>query len=375
MVLTIPAIFGSYFYGHLVDRIGAKRSLRITLWIWVALLLAMMSVTTKNAFWFVGLAIGLNFGGVNAIERPLLLSLIPDVEAGRYFSLMLLSARVAAVIGPLLWGLTTWALEGPIGTSLAYRAAVFVVALMFVISIWILRRSLIATHSGCERRNAVRAPEEHRRDRAAVVLSAHRRRRTRAGCRATRPLLLVVNHPNALVDALLVGWAMPRRVVLTAKATLFARSVRSRALLAWVGVVPLVRSSDVRASASGRDRSTSQRTVVRRAAQRASSRWRRRHLSRGYFARQPVARSSSGRARHASHSKHATRAAYTGLRSSRSASLSSARRRRARESSFRLAEPIVLDRWTISGDSAVAALTEEIDDAVTRGHAELRYSG
>ncbi len=140
MVLTIPAIFGSFFYGHLVDRIGAKRSLRITLWIWVALLLAMMSVTTKNAFWFVGLAIGLNFGGVNAIERPLLLSLIPDVEAGRYFSLMLLSARVAAVIGPLLWGLTTWALESRIGTSLAYRTAVGIVALMFVISIWVLQK-------------------------------------------------------------------------------------------------------------------------------------------------------------------------------------------------------------------------------------------
>ena len=139
MVLTIPAIFGSYVFGHLVDRIGAKRSLSITLWIWVALLIAMMAVTTKNAFWFVGLAIGLNFGGVNAIERPLLLSLIPDVEAGRYFSLMLLSARVAAVVGPLLWGATTASLEGPFGTGVAYRSAVFVVALMFVIALWLLR--------------------------------------------------------------------------------------------------------------------------------------------------------------------------------------------------------------------------------------------
>ena len=139
MVLTIPAIFGSYVYGVMVDRIGAKRSLTITLWIWVALLVAMMLVTTQSAFWLVGLAIGLNFGGVNAIERPLLLSLIPDVEAGRYFSLMLLSARVAAIIGPLLWGLTTAGLEGPLGTSIAYRAAVFVVAIMFVLAIWILK--------------------------------------------------------------------------------------------------------------------------------------------------------------------------------------------------------------------------------------------
>jgi len=99
----------------------------------------MMAVPTKAAIWLVGLAIGLNFGGVNAIERPLLLSLIPDVEAGRYFSLMLLSARVAAIVGPLLWGLTTAGLEGLIGTSLAYRAAVLVVALMFVAAIAVLR--------------------------------------------------------------------------------------------------------------------------------------------------------------------------------------------------------------------------------------------
>ncbi|HKO16474.1 MAG TPA: lysophospholipid acyltransferase family protein [Gemmatimonadaceae bacterium] len=58
------------------------------------------------------------------------------------------------------------------------------------------------------------------------------------------PLLLAVNHPNALVDALLVGWSIPRRIVITAKATLF-----QHALLAWflrhVGVVPLIRASDL----------------------------------------------------------------------------------------------------------------------------------
>jgi glycerol-3-phosphate O-acyltransferase/dihydroxyacetone phosphate acyltransferase len=57
------------------------------------------------------------------------------------------------------------------------------------------------------------------------------------------PVLLVVNHPNALVDALIVGWILPRRLVLTAKATLFGNP-----MLAWflrrVGVVPLRRAKD-----------------------------------------------------------------------------------------------------------------------------------
>ena len=139
LVLTIPSIFGSYIYGHLVDRFGAKRSLMLTLVLWIVLLGVMIAVPGKNAFWLVGLAIGLNFGGVPTAERPVLLSLVPDVEAGRYFSLMLLSSRAAAIAGPLIWGITVDSLESTLGTAVAYRAAVMTVAAMFVISALILR--------------------------------------------------------------------------------------------------------------------------------------------------------------------------------------------------------------------------------------------
>jgi len=140
LVLTVPSIFGSYIYGHLVDRIGAKRSLMLTLLLWIALLTVMIIVPGKNAFWLVGLAIGLNFGGVPTAERPVLLSLVPDAEAGRYFSLMMLSSRAAAILGPLVWGLTVDGLESEFGTAIAYRAAVMTVAAMFIIAAIILRR-------------------------------------------------------------------------------------------------------------------------------------------------------------------------------------------------------------------------------------------
>jgi UMF1 family MFS transporter len=139
LVLTIPSIFGSYIYGYLVDRLGAKRSLMWTIVLWIILLAVMIVVPGKNAFWAVGLAIGLNFGGVPTAERPVLLGLVPDAEAGRYFSLMLLSSRAAAIAGPLVWGMTVDSLEASLGTAIAYRAAVLTVAAMFVISAMILR--------------------------------------------------------------------------------------------------------------------------------------------------------------------------------------------------------------------------------------------
>jgi UMF1 family MFS transporter len=139
LVLTIPSIFGSYIYGHLVDRFGAKRSLMLTLVLWIVLLGAMIAAPGKTSFWLVGLAIGLNFGGVPTAERPVLLGLVPDVEAGRYFSLMLLSSRAAAIVGPLVWGLTVDGLESSFGTAIAYRAAVVTVAIMFIIAALLLR--------------------------------------------------------------------------------------------------------------------------------------------------------------------------------------------------------------------------------------------
>lgn len=150
LVLTIPAIFGSYLFGRVVDRLGAKRTLTATLLVWVALLGAMIAVPGQRAFWIVGLMIGLNFGGVPTAERPVLLSLVPDVEAGRYFSLMLLSARAAAIMGPLVWGLTVDGLEPRLGTAIAYRAAVGAVALMFVVALAVL-------HGVPDRRTPTRA--------------------------------------------------------------------------------------------------------------------------------------------------------------------------------------------------------------------------
>src|SRR4051812_46604395 len=65
------------------------------------------------------------------------------------------------------------------------------------------------------------------------------------------PLLVVSNHPNALVDALLVSTTLQRRILLTAKATLFEHPLLAP-LLRAVGVVPLRRAADERAAARQR---------------------------------------------------------------------------------------------------------------------------
>lgn len=139
VILTIPAVIGSYGIGRLVDRFGPKRSLSWVLAGWVVLLVAMIVVPTRNAFWIVGACIGLIYGGVSTAERPLLLSLVPDVEAGRFFSLMVLSSRAAAVVGPFVWAFAVDGFTPSMGTGFAYRAGVVTVAIGMSLALVMLR--------------------------------------------------------------------------------------------------------------------------------------------------------------------------------------------------------------------------------------------
>ena len=66
----------------------------------------------------------------------------------------------------------------------------------------------------------------------------------------TGAVIFAVNHPNALVDALVAGCAVPRRLRMTGKATLFENPLLG-ALLSAAGVVPLRRVSDERTRTAG----------------------------------------------------------------------------------------------------------------------------
>ena len=71
-------------------------------------------------------------GNVWTAERPLMLSLVPREEAGQFFGFMVLSARAAAIVGPVLWALAVDLLEPHFGTRIAYGVAVASVGLGFV---------------------------------------------------------------------------------------------------------------------------------------------------------------------------------------------------------------------------------------------------
>ena len=137
--LTIPAIVGSFLAGLASDRIGPRRTLFLVLWGWIAGLAAIALAPTLSAFWIGGALLGFVFGGIWSVERPLLLTLVPDAEAGRFFGLLVLSARAAAIAGPLVWALVADRLFGSFGVGVGYRAAVASLILFMLGAILLLR--------------------------------------------------------------------------------------------------------------------------------------------------------------------------------------------------------------------------------------------
>ena len=76
---------------------------------------------------------------------------------------------------------------------------------------------------------------------------------------ANAPLLIAVNHQNALVDSLIVAWVVPRRIAMTAKATLVKNPLIAL-VFRVLGVVPLSRVSDEARKSNGSPANRSRNT-------------------------------------------------------------------------------------------------------------------
>ncbi len=138
IVLTVPSIIGAAIIGRLSDRYGPKRTLMGVLLGWSVLLLAMVVIRGHTAFWVLGGALGLLFGGIWTVERPMLLTLVPDADAGRYFGLLVLSARAASIVGPLIWALIVDVVFGGGHQDLSFRVAMGVLAVFMALAAWLL---------------------------------------------------------------------------------------------------------------------------------------------------------------------------------------------------------------------------------------------
>ena len=104
IIIQFSSMFGAFFFGFVLDRIGAKKTLTITLIIWIATVIIAYVGQTINHFYLVGLLAGIAMGSSQSSSRSMLALLTPDDKKAEFFGFYAFSGKLAAISGPLAFG-------------------------------------------------------------------------------------------------------------------------------------------------------------------------------------------------------------------------------------------------------------------------------
>jgi MFS transporter, UMF1 family len=132
-LVNIAAAVGAFAFGYWQDRSGHKRALGLTLVGWIVMTLVAALATTKGVFWGAAVLAGLCMGSSQSAGRALAGLLAPPARLAEFFGLWAFATRLAAILGPVTYGLVTWATAGN------HRVAIVSTALFFVLG-WLLLR-------------------------------------------------------------------------------------------------------------------------------------------------------------------------------------------------------------------------------------------
>lgn len=105
MIVQFIAYVGGIAHGWLARRVGTKRTILISLVVWVVVLVAAYFVEAGQQAQFYALAVGIGMvlGGTNALSRSLFSQMVPPSREAEYFSLYEVGERSTSWLGPLVF--------------------------------------------------------------------------------------------------------------------------------------------------------------------------------------------------------------------------------------------------------------------------------
>jgi UMF1 family MFS transporter len=131
-LVNIAAALGAFAFGYWQDRSGHKRALGVTLAGWIAMTVIAALATTQGVFWVAAVIAGLCMGSSQSAGRALAGLLAPPDRLAEFFGLWAFATRLAAILGPVTYGIVTWATAGN------HRIAIVSTALFFVLGLLLL---------------------------------------------------------------------------------------------------------------------------------------------------------------------------------------------------------------------------------------------
>ena len=132
MVVNITAAVGAFVFGLFQDRLGARRTLELTLLIWILAIAIAWQGESRTQFWIAANLIGLAMGSSQSAGRALVALFTPQGRSAEFFGLWGMSIKLAAIVGPMSYGLIAWYSDGD------HRQAIFSTLMFFIVGLVVL---------------------------------------------------------------------------------------------------------------------------------------------------------------------------------------------------------------------------------------------
>jgi UMF1 family MFS transporter len=130
IVVNVTAAIGAFGFGYAQDRIGKVAALRVTIVGWIVMTVVAYLSRTPAMFWVAANLAGLCMGSSQSAGRALVAYLSPAGRSAEFFGLWGVATRLAAILGPLTYGIVTWVTGGNHRLAILLTGGFFVAALL-----------------------------------------------------------------------------------------------------------------------------------------------------------------------------------------------------------------------------------------------------
>jgi UMF1 family MFS transporter len=135
LVVNLTAAVGAFGFGLAQDRIGSVATLALTLLVWIAALVLAFFLESRAGFWWVANLIDIAMGSSQSAGRALIGLFSPPARSAEFFGLWGLAGKLAAIVGPLSYGLVAYLSGGNHRLALLGTTVFFIVGLLLLLTV------------------------------------------------------------------------------------------------------------------------------------------------------------------------------------------------------------------------------------------------
>ena len=147
ILVQVTNVAGAFAFGLLVDRIGGKRTLVLSLLLMIAVVIALYFNQTPTGFFLIGAVAGVAMAGAQSVSRTMVAMFAPPGKSAEFYGFFAVVGRTSSFIGPAVYGLIAaeaalWFQAQGQGVTLAeqsgQRAAILSIAVFLLAGLLIL---------------------------------------------------------------------------------------------------------------------------------------------------------------------------------------------------------------------------------------------